>query len=98
VALRGGPSDYDQWAALGNPGWSFAEVLPFFHRLERDLDVDDQWHGRDGPLPIRRARLSERGVLSRAFLDACAASGHRHVRAVGLMDPRWRSSSRLLTS
>jgi choline dehydrogenase len=79
VALRGGPSDYDQWAALGNPGWSFAEVLPFFRRLERDLDVDDQWHGRDGPLPIRPARLSGRGVLSRAFLDACAASGHRRV-------------------
>src|SRR6266536_1383074 len=37
-ALRGAPADYDQWAQLGNPGWSFEEVLPFFCRLEADAD------------------------------------------------------------
>jgi choline dehydrogenase len=79
IALRGTPGDYDQWAALGNPGWSFAEVLPFFRRLERDLDFDDPWHGRDGPLPIRRAGPDELGPVHRAFLDACAASGYRRV-------------------
>ncbi len=78
-ALRGSPGDYDQWAALGNPGWSFAEVLPFFRALERDLDGDDQWHGRDGPLPIRRAGPEELGPVARAFLDACAAAGYRPV-------------------
>ena len=79
VALRGAPGDYDQWAALGNPGWSFAEVLPFFRRLERDLDLDDQWHGQGGPVPIRRAGPGELGPLQRGFLDACAAAGHRRV-------------------
>ncbi len=81
IALRGSPGDYDRWAALGNPGWSFAEVLPFFCRLERDLDAtaDDRWHGRAGPLPIRRAALDELGVVHRAFLDACAAAGYRPV-------------------
>jgi choline dehydrogenase len=79
IALRGSPGDYDQWAAHGNPGWSFAEVLPFFRRLERDLDFDDRWHGRDGPVPIRRAGADEVGPLHQAFLDSCAASGYRRV-------------------
>jgi len=79
IALRGTPDDYDQWAALGNPGWSFAEVLPFFRRLERDLDFDDAWHGRDGPLPISRAGPGELGPVHQAFLDSCAASGYRPV-------------------
>jgi choline dehydrogenase len=76
IALRGAPSDYDEWAALGNPGWSFTEVLPFFRRLENDADVDDEWHGRDGPLPIRRYSLAELTPGQAAFLDACAASGY----------------------
>jgi choline dehydrogenase len=44
MALRGAPSDYDGWAAAGNPGWSFAEILPYFKKLERDLDFADRWH------------------------------------------------------
>ena len=53
-ALRGAPADYDGWAAMGNPGWSFGEVLPFFRRLEADADFGDQWHNSGGPVPIRR--------------------------------------------
>jgi choline dehydrogenase len=79
IALRGSPGDYDEWAALGNPGWSFAEVLPFFRRLERDRDFGDPWHGRDGPLPIRRLGPEELGPVHQAFLDACAAIGHPRV-------------------
>ena len=79
IALRGSPGDYDQWAAHGNPGWSFAEVLPFFRRLERDLDFDDHWHGQDGPVPIRRTGADEVGPVHQAFLDSCAASGYRRV-------------------
>lgn len=76
IALRGAPSDYDEWAALGNPGGSFVEVLPFFCRLENDADVDDEWHGRTGPLPIRRYVLDELTTAQRAFLDACSACGY----------------------
>jgi choline dehydrogenase len=75
LALRGAPADYDEWAALGNPGWSFAEVLPFFRKLERDLDFDDAWHGHDGPLPIRRYPRKEFVPGQGAFLEACAKSG-----------------------
>ena len=55
IALRGMPEDYDEWAALGNPGWGWRDVLPAFRRLERDLDFPDApYHGDSGPISIRR--------------------------------------------
>src|SRR3954470_15205343 len=54
IALRGQPADYDEWAERGLPEWDWAQCLPAFKRIERDLDVHDEWHGSDGPLPIRR--------------------------------------------
>jgi choline dehydrogenase len=79
MALRGAPTDYDGWAADGNPGWSFAEVLPYFKKLERDCDFADEWHGTSGPLPIRRARLTDFTELQQAFYDAALACGHLSV-------------------
>ena len=78
-ALRGALGDYDEWAARGNPGWSFDEVLPSFRRLESDRDFDDGWHGRAGPVPIRRYAEDELVPEQRAFLAACQALGHRAV-------------------
>ena len=54
VALRGAAGDYDRWARMGNPGWSFTDLLPSFRRIEDDLDFADHWHGRGGPIPVRR--------------------------------------------
>lgn len=79
MALRGAPGDYDVWAAAGNPGWSFSEVLPFFTAAERDEDFDDDWHGRSGPLPIRRATSAELTPLQRAFLEAARGLGYPEV-------------------
>lgn len=79
IALRGAPSDYDEWARCGNPGWSFAEVLPFFRRLESDADFDDRWHGRDGPLPIRRDAPETLLPEHHAFLQACSALGYARI-------------------
>lgn len=79
VAVRGLPSDYDEWAALGNAGWAFDDVLPFFRRLERDFDFRDQWHGQDGRLPIRRYQTAELTSVQRAFVEACVASGYPSV-------------------
>ncbi len=75
-ALRGSEATYDQWALLGNPGWSFADVLPYFRRVEIDLDFDTPWHGKRGLMPIRRYPPAELTPVQRAFLDACAAAGY----------------------
>ena len=75
-ALRGAPEVYDGWAARGNPGWSFADVLEDFRRLERDEDFEDRWHGREGLIPIRRHPREELNTVQAAFLDGALASGH----------------------
>jgi choline dehydrogenase len=75
-ALRGHPADYDTWAAAGNEGWSWGEVLPSFVKLETDLDFGaEPYHGGDGPLPIRRYAASHRSPLAAVLQDAIAASG-----------------------
>jgi choline dehydrogenase len=77
IALRGVPSDYDEWAALGNPLWSWEKVLPAFIRLETDLDFGaSEIHGATGPLPIRRHTRDELVPYQAAFLDACAELGY----------------------
>lgn len=77
IALRGVPSDYDEWASLGNPLWSWEKVLPAFIRLETDLDFGETAiHGGSGPLPIRRHTRDELVPYQAAFLDACAELGY----------------------
>jgi choline dehydrogenase len=78
-ALRGAPEVYDAWAAAGNRGWAFADVLDDFRRLEHDADLADEWHGRDGPVPIRRYPSEELNRVQAAFCDAAVASGHAAV-------------------
>jgi len=76
IALRGQPFDYDEWAAHGaGPDWSWERCLPAFKRLETDLDFDNEWHGRDGPIPIRRHPPEELVPWQAAFLEACAEVG-----------------------
>jgi choline dehydrogenase len=72
IFLRGIPEDYDAWAAAGNDLWSFERVLPYFRRLERDLDFGDRpYHGADGPIPVRRFRRDEWLPPQVAFVEAC---------------------------
>jgi choline dehydrogenase len=81
VALRGTAEDYDEWAELGNEGWGWEQVLPYFRRLEDDQDAaeDDPLHGRGGPIPIRRWKPVELTPLSQAFLEVCTARGYADV-------------------
>jgi choline dehydrogenase len=75
IALRGQPGDYDEWAALGLPEWRWSECLPAFKRLEHDLDFDNEWHGKDGPILIRRHRPDELVPWQAAFVEACREIG-----------------------
>jgi len=76
IALRGVPDDYDEWARLGNPLWSWECVLPAFIRLENDLDFDSPYHGKSGPVPIRRHTRSELVPFQAACMDAFREAGY----------------------
>jgi choline dehydrogenase-like flavoprotein len=56
IYVRGHRADYDQWAALGNKGWAYDDVLPYFRMSECNEDCDGPWHGRDGPVNVARLR------------------------------------------
>lgn len=76
VYCRGTPADYDGWAAAGNPGWGFADVLPYFRRAESYEPGVDDYHGGDGP--IRVSRPGVKHPLARAFVAAGVEAGHRY--------------------
>ena len=58
-ANRGAPTDFDEWDSLGAAGWSWQSVLPYFRKLEHDLDFDGPLHGKDGPVAISRFPMSD---------------------------------------
>ncbi|MCY3690537.1 MAG: mycofactocin system GMC family oxidoreductase MftG [Chloroflexota bacterium] len=76
VFLRGLPEDYDAWAALGNDEWAYQRVLPYFRRLESDADVQDDFHGSDGPIPVVRAPRESWHPFQQAFVVTCVAMGY----------------------
>ena len=77
IAIRGVVEDYDDWAATGCRGWAFADVLPAFRRLERDLRFGQEpWHGAEGPIPIYRAPVSLWGAVDQAMGEAALDLGY----------------------
>lgn len=72
---RGFPEDFDAWAALGNDEWSYAKVLPYFRKSEHDLDIRDEFHGTEGPMPVRRRQSGPWPAIQKAFRDACVQAG-----------------------
>ena len=75
VFLRGIPEDYDNWASWGDDEWAFLKVLPYFRKMESDLDVHDDFHGSDGPIPVRRHKREAWPPLQAAFYQSCVAAG-----------------------
>jgi choline dehydrogenase len=74
IVIRGQAADYDHWAKLGNHGWSWQDVLPYFIKLERNEDLaGDQLHGSSGPLQVTSIR--ERHELIEAFIAAANRHG-----------------------
>ena len=75
IFLRGLPEDYDGWAAAGNPEWAWAKVLPCLKRIEADPDFDDDFHGAEGPIPVRRFPYEACAAEQKAFYDALRDRG-----------------------
>ena len=68
--VRGNRWDYDHWASLGNPGWSYDDVLPLFKRAENNEHFKDGFHGQGGPLNVTYPR--HQSPLTKLFLEAAA--------------------------
>jgi choline dehydrogenase len=71
--MRGHSGDFDGWAALGCVGWSFADVLPYFRRMESSWRGAGPWHGGDGPLRI--TAIDTRRLLHAPLMASAAAAG-----------------------
>ena len=75
VIFRGVPEDYDNWAAWGNDEWAFTRVLPYFRKLETDMDFRGDFHGSEGPIPVRRYQRENMVPHAQAFYESCLAEG-----------------------
>ena len=71
--MRGHSGDFDAWAASGCDGWSYAEVLPYFKRMEKSWRGAGPWHGADGPLHVMP--IDTRRLLHTPLMEAAAAAG-----------------------
>lgn len=74
--IRGHRSDFDGWAAAGNPGWDYASVLPYFIELEDYEGGASELHGVGGPLHVSLLRDKDPSPVSTAFVDACVEVGY----------------------
>jgi choline dehydrogenase len=72
--LRGQAEDYDRWRQLGNVGWSYADVLPYFRKSEDQQRGADEWHGADGPLAV--SDLGDLPICD-AFIEAAEHCGYQ---------------------
>ncbi|MCY3834224.1 MAG: GMC family oxidoreductase N-terminal domain-containing protein [Chloroflexi bacterium] len=76
VYQRGHPSDYDGWAALGNDGWAYEDLLPFFRKMQHQERGESAHHGVGGPINV--ADPQDPNPLSRAFVEAALTLGYAH--------------------
>jgi choline dehydrogenase len=71
--LRGHPEDYDHWAELGNRGWAWGDVLPYFVKGEANVRGADAFHGADGEIGV--SDVNVRHELADAFIESCVQAG-----------------------
>ncbi|MBK1661980.1 GMC family oxidoreductase, partial [Paracraurococcus ruber] len=79
MANRGAPTDYDEWAARGAEGWHWDAVLPYFRKVERDLDIQDEWHGQDGPITVTRIPEDRWCGHTKAVAEAFRQAGYKYL-------------------
>ncbi|HEV2186922.1 MAG TPA: choline dehydrogenase [Stellaceae bacterium] len=75
IYIRGQKQDFDHWRQLGNAGWSYDDVLPYFRRAEHQERGSDELHGTGGPLAVSDMKAAHE--LHDAFLAACQEAGHK---------------------
>jgi choline dehydrogenase-like flavoprotein len=75
VYIRGHRWDYDHWASLGNTGWAYADVLPYFKRSEDNADFGGEYHGKGGPLAVNKLRSGN--PIQQTFLQAAQEAQFR---------------------
>jgi 5-(hydroxymethyl)furfural/furfural oxidase len=79
LANRGAPTDYEEWEARGATGWNWNAVLPYFKKVERDMDFDGPWHGQDGRIPVRRILPDLWNGHAKAVAKAFEAAGFEFI-------------------
>ncbi len=87
IAARGAPYDYDRWARMGNPGWEWERLLPYFIRIENDLDFGDQpIHGNAGMIRVQRYKPQAWAPVNQAFYEGCVELGFREAPDLNALD------------
>jgi 5-(hydroxymethyl)furfural/furfural oxidase len=79
LANRGSPADYDDWEARGATGWRWETVLPFFRKIERDIDFDGPLHGSEGHIPVSRVFPDNWSDHAKAVAEAFKLAGFKYV-------------------
>lgn len=100
IYIRGQREDYDHWAALGNEGWSYDDLLPYFRKSENNSRLVDEYHGQDGPQAV--SDQTSPHLLSKSFVQAAHAWGLPYngdfngasMRGTGLYQVTYRASMR----
>ena len=79
LANRGAPHDYDEWGQRGASGWNWDKVLPYFKKIERDIDFDGPLHGSEGRIPVRRVFPDNWSDYAKAVAETFKMAGHRYI-------------------
>lgn len=74
IYVRGDPAEFDHWRELGNTGWGYSDLLPYFKRLESYPEGDPRWRGHAGPIGVTNLRHDPQ-ALGTAFIEACQMAG-----------------------
>ncbi|QGZ64316.1 GMC family oxidoreductase [Paraburkholderia acidisoli] len=101
IYVRGAARDFDDWAAAGNPGWSYQDVLPYFRKLESHPLGNTTWHGANGPVHITPMRDGAHPICA-SFIEGCEQLGYERnddfngarLEGVGIYDVNTRNGKR----
>ncbi|MEE2995734.1 MAG: GMC family oxidoreductase N-terminal domain-containing protein [Pseudomonadota bacterium] len=94
MANRGSPLDYDEWERLGAKGWGWADVLPYFRKLETDEDNQSEYHGSEGPILIRRVPEKHWPEFTRVVAGVLSDSGLKQLEDQnGFFEDGWFRST-----